>query len=204
MSSVKPIIKELKQAALKGFAHLHGKFHQVADNMNDHLDDVAKRVRARDKFDEKPSTPAPPAKPALTGTETNRVDRTSTELLYRSDNRPPEEIFRDGFQVRDASNNDLNRFVHSNGPSNFVSTTRDENLYKQWPAEYRYTVDSPGGIDVDATMPNGPFGPGSYAPESEIAFQGGVPAEHIVGGHPVLPDGNLGNWAPNPNYSGGR
>lgn len=193
--SFKSIFRELKQAAMKGFGHSKDRLHQVADNMDNHLDDIVRRVRDNDRVDDMP---------ALTGSETNRVDRSTTELLYRSDNRPPEDIFRDGFQVRDETNNDLNRFVHSNNASNFVSTTRDEDLYKRWPADYRYTVDAPGGIDVDATMPNGPYGPGSSAPESEIAFQGGVPAENIVGAHPVLPDRTLGDWIPNPNYSGGR
>ncbi len=192
--SLKSIFRELKQATLKGMGHSKDKLHQVADNMNDHLDVVRRRVREVDTSD----------KPDLTGNSTNRVDRTTTELLYRSDNRPPSEIFDQGFQVRDATNNDLSQFVHTNGPSNFVSTTRDENLYQRWGSSYRYTVDAPGGIDVDATMPNGPYAPHTSAPESEIAFQGGVPAENIVGGNPVLPGGALGDWIPNPNYGGRR
>ena len=56
MSSVKPIIRELKQAALKGFSHLQGKFHQVADNMHGHLDDVIKQVKGNDHFDHKVDT----------------------------------------------------------------------------------------------------------------------------------------------------
>jgi hypothetical protein len=51
MSAVKPIFRELKQAAVKGFSHLHGKFHQVADNMHGHLDDVIKQVKGNDHFD---------------------------------------------------------------------------------------------------------------------------------------------------------
>lgn len=193
MSAVKPVIRELKEAVLKGMAHSKDKLHQVVDNMNDHLDDVVRQVRQQDRFD---------APPALTGNSTNRVDRTTTEMLYRSDNRPPDEIFEQGFQVRDPANNDLEAFVRTNGPSNFVSTTRDEDLYRRWGSSYRYTVDAPGGIDVDATMPNGPYGPGSANPESEIAFQGGIPAQNVVGAHPVLPGGNLGTWVPNPHHGG--
>lgn len=192
--SLKSIFRELKQAALKGMGHSKDRLHQVADNMNDHLDDVRRRVREVDTSD----------RPELTGNSTNRVDRTTTELLYRSDNRPPAVIFDEGFQVRDATNNDLNTFVHTNGPSNFVSTSRDENLYQRWGSDYRYTVDAPGGIDVDATMPDGPYAPHKPNPEFEIAFQGGIPAENIVGAHPVSPDGSLGDWIPNPNYSDGR
>ena len=138
----------------------------------------------------------------LTGNSTNRVDRTTSEPLYRSDDRPPSVIFDQGLQVRDPSKNDLEAFVSYNVPSNFVSTTRDESLYKQWGSDFRYNIDAPGGIDVDATMPKGPHGPLTSDPESEIAFQGGVPTENIVGANPVLPGGKLGTWMPNPNYSG--
>lgn len=194
MSAMKSVFRELRQAVLDGMAHSKDKLHQLADNLTDHLDNLIRQIRGQDTFD---------APPALTGSSTNRVDRTTTELLYRSDNRPPTEIFDQGFQVRDASNNDLDTFVRTNGPSNFVSTTKDENLYQRWGSAYRYTVDAPGGIDVDATMPDGPFAPHTPKPESEIAFQGGVPAENIVGANPVLPGGNLGDWIPNPSYGGG-
>ena len=195
MSAIKPIIREVKQSVLKGFAHAKDKLHQLADNLTKHVDDVVKKVKGQDHFD---------APPALTGSVTNRVDRTTTELLYRADDRSPAVIFAEGFQVRDSSNNDLSTFVHTNGPSNFVSTSRDPNLYQRWGSEYRYTVDSPGGIDVDASMPDGPYAPHTPAPEFEIAFQGGIDAEHVVGAHPVLSDGTLGSWIPNPTYSGGR
>lgn len=51
MSAVKPIIRELKQAALKGFAHADHKLHQLTDNIGNHLDDIVLRVRGKDKFD---------------------------------------------------------------------------------------------------------------------------------------------------------
>ena len=194
MSALKPILRELKDAALKGGAHAKDKLHQLTDNLDGHLDDIIRQVRDNDTYDG----------PDLTGAATSRVNRSTTELLYRSDNRPPSVIFDEGFQVRDATNNDLDRFVRTNGPSNFVSTSRDEDLYKRWGSSYRSTVDAPGGIDVDATMPNGPYAPHTSAPESEVAFQGGVPAENIVGAHPVLPGGALGDWMPNTNYSGRR
>ncbi|WP_408897606.1 hypothetical protein ACJ5H2_00525 [Nocardioides sp. R1-1] len=142
------------------------------------------------------------AAPDLTGRHTDPVYRTSSELLYRSDNRPPDEIFADGFEVRDADNNDYDSFVRFNTPSNFVSTTKDPDLYKNWGSKYRYTVDAPGGIDADATIPDNPYGPNAAIPEREITFQGGIPAENVVGAHPVLPDNSLGEWIANPNYSG--
>lgn len=51
MSAIKPIIRELKQAALKGGVHARDKLHQLADNMNDHLDNVVKQVKDADRFD---------------------------------------------------------------------------------------------------------------------------------------------------------
>jgi len=191
----KPIFESLSEAAIRGARHADVRLPELTRRHRDQIDEFLRRTRDNDRFDDAPD---------LTGAATARVNRSTREPLYRSDNRPPAIIFDEGFQVRDASNNDLDRFVRTNGPSNFVSTTRDENLYKNWGSSYRYEVDAPGGIDVDATMPNGPYGPNTPNPESEVAFQGGVPAENVVGAHPVLPGGALGDWVPNPNYSGGR
>ena len=55
MSGLKPLMRETREAVLKGAARAKDRLHQVADNMNDHVDDVARRVRAQDKFDDKPS-----------------------------------------------------------------------------------------------------------------------------------------------------
>jgi hypothetical protein len=51
MSAIKPIFREVKQAAIKGFGHSKDKLHQLADNMNDHLDTVVKKVQGQDSFD---------------------------------------------------------------------------------------------------------------------------------------------------------
>jgi hypothetical protein len=51
MSAIKPIIREVKQSVLKGFAHAKDKLHQLADNLTEHIDDVARRVRGQDHFD---------------------------------------------------------------------------------------------------------------------------------------------------------
>ena len=53
MSAIKPIIRELKQAALKGFAHADHKLHQLTANMDGHLDDVIRQVRDADNYDGK-------------------------------------------------------------------------------------------------------------------------------------------------------
>lgn len=51
MSAIKPIIRQAREAVLDGMAHAKNKLHRLADNMNDHLDNVVKQVRDKDKFD---------------------------------------------------------------------------------------------------------------------------------------------------------
>lgn len=51
MSAIKPIIRQAKEAVLDGMSHAKNKLHRLADNMNDHLDNVVKQVRDKDKFD---------------------------------------------------------------------------------------------------------------------------------------------------------
>ena len=51
MSKVKPIIRELRQAVLDGMAHSKDKLHRVTRNMDDHLDDMVKKVKRNDRFD---------------------------------------------------------------------------------------------------------------------------------------------------------
>lgn len=181
---------DLWHAMTKAGKDANVRLPEVARKVDDHLEDLKLKVKQLDGTDA----------PDLTGNSTTRVDRTTNESLYRGDNRPPSVIFDEGFQVRDASNNNYEDFVRHNTHSNFVSTTTNPDL--NWPAGYRYTIDAPGGIDADATIPDNPFGPNAYKPENEITFQGGVPSENIVGAHPIS-DGTLGDWVPNPHYSGG-
>lgn len=63
MSAIKPIIREVKQSVLKGFAHAKDKLHGVADNLTQHVDDVARQVRGQDHFDDAPNTPSTPRRP---------------------------------------------------------------------------------------------------------------------------------------------
>lgn len=102
MSGLKGLFRSLKDAVLGGMSHGKDRLHQVTENLDGHLDTLIRQVREKDTFD-------PP--PALTGNSVNRVDRTTREPLYRSDNRPPEVIFAEGFQVRNADNNDYEDFV---------------------------------------------------------------------------------------------
>ncbi|MGW8430323.1 scabin-related ADP-ribosyltransferase [Curtobacterium citreum] len=122
--------------------------------------------------------------------------RGGTRPLWRSDNRDPSEIFEHGFTPhRPDGDVDLWEYAARNPPSQYVSTTTDPSLFKQWPTDYRYTIADPGhGVDVNATL-------GARSPfphEQEIAFPGGVQPQYVTGAHPVLPGGQLGEWIPNP------
>ncbi|KJQ53315.1 scabin-related ADP-ribosyltransferase [Microbacterium sp. SA39] len=189
MSAIKPIIREVKQSVLKGFAHAKDKLHQLADNLTQHVDDVAIRVRGQDRFDGAPDapTPLPP----------NR---------FRTDDRTPENIFADGFRPRDPSRTDLEQYVLYNVPSNFVGTSKDPTLYLRPPIPtpdpgYRYVIQDPGnGVDVNQAFPNNP-----YASEFEVAYPGGIPTEFIVGAQRIGDDRtSLGDFIPNPNFQGVR
>ncbi|MER5888807.1 putative T7SS-secreted protein [Streptomyces sp. NPDC001941] len=119
--------------------------------------------------------------------------RTTDEPLWRNDNRPPDEIFRDGFKPWNNHNTDLDGYVRHNEQSVYVGTTRDPDL--GWSTRYRYDVDAPGGIDVNKSIPDNIF-----ANEKEIAFPGGVRTENIKGVTEQLPDGTT-RYIPNPHYS---
>lgn len=70
------------------------------------------------------------------------------KYLYRSESRPPEEIFRNGFLARGTSNNDLEEYINAgSNPENefrFVSLTaaRELNFFQN--AMLRYYAQGPG------------------------------------------------------------
>lgn len=52
MSAIKPVFRELREAVVHGMGHAQRRLHQVADNLDDHLDDVVKAVRDQDTYDD--------------------------------------------------------------------------------------------------------------------------------------------------------
>ena len=58
MSALKPIFREVKQAALKGFGHSKNKLHQLTDNLDGHFDTVIRQVKDNDRYD-RPDADAP-------------------------------------------------------------------------------------------------------------------------------------------------
>jgi hypothetical protein len=113
--------------------------------------------------------------------------RHDDDLLYRYDTRGPDEIFEQGFAPRDSAT----RFTPIDA---FVSTTRDPLLYFGGPSTpgrpiFRYTVDAPGGVDVNRTSGAGKTDAiDIFEHQQEIAFLGGVRRENIVGVVQVLPE----------------
>ncbi len=51
MSALKPVFRELREAVLTGFSHARHRLHVLADNLDGHIDDIARRVRANDTPD---------------------------------------------------------------------------------------------------------------------------------------------------------
>ena len=105
--------------------------------------------------------------------------RDDDDVLYREDDRPPEVIFEEGFAV----NAD---FRYNSKVSHFISTTRNPDLgylrARSGGPVYRYTIDAPGGVDVNRTVG---IGPAQY--QQEISFPGGIRRENIRSAVEVLP-----------------
>ena len=51
MSGLKPLLREVKQAGVKGLRHMDAKLQGVGDNISNHLDDVIRQVKGQDRFD---------------------------------------------------------------------------------------------------------------------------------------------------------
>lgn len=104
----------------------------------------------------------------------------------------PQNIFQTGFipcvdlatVIDDPTNPalDLRTFVEQNISSIFVSTTMYvRNDGRIWTPRnrnnaFRFDIYAPGGIDVNPTI-----GPHEFSNQNEIAFVGGIAAEHIFG-----------------------
>jgi len=65
MSAVKGVFRELRQAVLKGMGDTKVRLHQVTRNMDDHLDNVVRQVRDKDKFDDAPDMPKGSMRPKI-------------------------------------------------------------------------------------------------------------------------------------------
>ncbi|MGV9802826.1 scabin-related ADP-ribosyltransferase [Mycobacterium sp. NPDC003449] len=107
------------------------------------------------------------------------IFRDDNDLLYREDTRPPEVIFAEGFAINPATRGLSKVF-------DFISTTRNPELGYLQPdsnqRRFRYTIDAPGGLDVNRTVC---IGPSDY--QQEISFPGGIRRENIASAVEILP-----------------
>ncbi|MGW1199622.1 scabin-related ADP-ribosyltransferase [Streptomyces sp. NPDC002536] len=111
------------------------------------------------------------------------------KVVYRSDTRGPDEIFKIGFEPR-GSNMDL--MEHASGwskDSGYVATTKYESIAKGRGGNV-YQIDGIFGIDVNEAWPEN-----VYADEEEIAIPGRIDPSRIIGVRL-----RNGTWLPNPNY----
>ncbi|GAA2893505.1 hypothetical protein [Microbacterium esteraromaticum] len=49
--SIKPVIREMRQAVMHGMGHANLRLHHLADNLGDHMDTVVREVREIDDLD---------------------------------------------------------------------------------------------------------------------------------------------------------
>ncbi|MFJ3794083.1 putative T7SS-secreted protein [Kitasatospora sp. NPDC090091] len=126
------------------------------------------------------------------------VWRDSKEPLWRYDDRHPEEIFgsdKPGFEPRSNTEHNLRGYAHANWDSIYVGTSKDP-AYSLG-RNFKYEVDAPGGIDINATFKNGDY---PHTHESEIAFPGGIRAENVKGAWRLDENRQPLEWIPNPRY----
>ncbi|MFE7840426.1 hypothetical protein ACFU53_31550, partial [Streptomyces sp. NPDC057474] len=133
------------------------------------------------------------------------VWRATDETLWRiGGKRPLDQIFSEGFTVRDPLETSLDVMVRTGQPSAFLSTTTDRNLV--WDGIFKFEIEASGGIDVGKTfersMGTDAWRASGWASENEIAFPGGIASEFIRGAYRMDAQHNLLEWIPNPNFGG--
>ena len=91
MSALKPILRELKDAALKGGAHAKDKLHQLTDNLDGHLDTVIRQVKDNDTYD------------GPGGAGPSRPDPSTHPYLPNRNRKPPSMSDQDYLELLDSS-----------------------------------------------------------------------------------------------------
>ncbi|MFF5161595.1 hypothetical protein ACFY3N_36485 [Streptomyces sp. NPDC000348] len=113
------------------------------------------------------------------------VYRADLEPLYRWDSRPPEVIFRDGFQPHNGRlPSSLQYYQSEQTETGLVSTTRDLNPDAAQPSwarnsaghSFRYTIHAPGGYEFLASLTHH----ASFYGQQEVAFWKGIRPEYIA------------------------
>jgi RHS repeat-associated protein len=140
-----------------------------------------------------------------------KVDKGEAQLpsypeelyLYRGDGRHPDEIFEQGFKTKGDSNDLLLHSLDSNKPpSNFVSTTPVREVGIDFATRFNmrsgflYTIRMIPGRDLTSELGK----KYKFGSERELAIQGGVKREDILGVTPIGANGRpSGHTTLNPN-----
>ena len=135
---------------------------------------------------------------------TAKVDEGDVQLpihpdekyLYRGDKHNPDKIFEQGFKPKGTSNDLLLHSLDSDKPpSNFVSTSPDRDVGIDFATGYNtrsgflYTIRMIPGKDLIKELGK----KYQFSSEKEIAIQGGVKREDILGATPIGANGRDGN-----------
>ncbi|MFT3798347.1 hypothetical protein [Microbacterium sp.] len=89
MSGLKPIIREAREAVVDAAQHMRDKLPRLTHNIDEHLDDVVRQVKARDKFDDKPDLAGTPTthRPGTGRSPASPVADTRRHGVDRGDGR---------------------------------------------------------------------------------------------------------------------
>jgi len=118
----------------------------------------------------------------------NKTKIEAARYVFRGDERTPQEIIDSGGFTPKGNDADIWQHVEGNQQSNFISTTTDPELAKDFagPTGYVYLIRIREGhphVDV-----NEKFGYGNeFAHEKEIAVQGGIDISDVMGWQKVSP-----------------
>ncbi|MCU0074962.1 type IV secretion protein Rhs, partial [Pseudomonas koreensis] len=124
------------------------------------------------------------------------------EYLYRGDRRDPEDVFLNGFTSKGDSNDLLLHSIDSDfPPSNFISTSPSRDVGKAFATRYftkigyLYTLKKLPGLDLKKELGTAY----KFDKEGEIAIQGHIKNEDILGATLIIDDGReFGYSIPNP------
>ena len=125
------------------------------------------------------------------------------QYLYRGDDRHPDVIFEQGFRTKGDSNDLLLHSLDSNKPpSNFVSTSPAREVAIDFATKFNmrsgflYTIRMIPGRDLNTELGK----KYKFAGEREIAIQGGIKREDILGVTPIGANGRASSHSTlNPN-----
>ncbi len=190
---IKQLIDVLKRAQTK---------KKVKGDGNQRIESEVAIKHNRTLLDEKKAAekPAKQTKQENEQVKSPKIMGDIPEHTYRGDSRSPDEIFNKGFEPRSkGSDTSLEDYARNNSPSNYVGTSKDPDIAKNFADEegYVYTIKPDAGIDVNKELGNrSPF-----PHEQEVVIPGGIKTKNIKGATPINKDGSLGNTTTlNPNH----